>query len=103
MPDGMGSTEIIGGIAGESLRAYIRRIENIQEGIDNLNDDKSTVYKDAKSEGFEVVAIRAVVTKRRKMAKNPAKFEELEEITELYERYAGTGTLDATRAQGKDE
>lgn len=47
------------------LRAYVERVERVEADIKSLNDDKSGIYKEARGNGFDVKAIRAVVAKRK--------------------------------------
>lgn len=81
------------------LRSFVSRIERLDDEIADLNSDKSEVYKEAKGEGFDVPAMRELIAKRRKMAKDPAKFEEHREILEMYEAAMASGTRVATRAR----
>lgn len=80
------------------LRALVSRIERLDEEIDERNADKSEVYKEAKGEGFDLPVLRKLIANRRKMAKNPARFEEENEILQMYEAAMGSGTRIATRA-----
>lgn len=70
----------LGGNAKEQLRSYIERVERLEEEKKALADDIREVYAEAKSAGFDVKALRAIV--RRK--KNPQKAAELEAMVETY-------------------
>lgn len=77
-----------GGIDNETaakLRHVIGRVERIEDDIAGLNKDKSEVYKEAKSFGLDVKALKALVSKRRKMAMNADGFSEQEAVVEMYE------------------
>lgn len=77
-----------GGMDNETtakLRHIIGRVERIEEDIAGLNKDKSEVYQEAKSFGLDVKALKALVSKRRKMAKNADGFTEQEAVVEMYE------------------
>lgn len=77
-----------GGMDNETaakLRHIIGRVERIEEQVSGLNEDKSEVYQEAKSFGLEIKAVKALVAKRRKVAKDPSAFTELETVVELYE------------------
>jgi uncharacterized protein (UPF0335 family) len=47
------------------LRSFVERIERLEEEISTLNADKSEVYKEAKSTGFDVKVLRKVIAARR--------------------------------------
>lgn len=74
--------------AAGQLRAIVERIERIEADIAEMNADKSDIYKEAKSNGFDVKAIRAIVAERRK---DPAELQELDAIIDIY-RSALSGT-----------
>lgn len=52
-------------VAQDELKAFVRRIERVEDEINALNADKSEIYKEAKSSGFDVKQLRKVVQKRR--------------------------------------
>jgi uncharacterized protein (UPF0335 family) len=54
-----------GGVAGDQLRAFVERIERIEEDIKALNDDKKEVYAEAKGDGFDVKVLREVIRLRK--------------------------------------
>lgn len=77
-----------GGMDNETaakLRHIIGRVERIEEQVAGLNEDKSEVYQEARSFGLDVKALKALVSKRRKMAKNADGFTEHEAVIEMYE------------------
>ena len=47
------------------LRAFIERIERLEEEIKSINDDKSEVYKEARGSGFDVKTMRKVIAARK--------------------------------------
>jgi uncharacterized protein (UPF0335 family) len=49
-----------GGVAGDRLRAFVERIERLEEEIKQLSDDKKDVYAEAKGDGFDVKILRAL-------------------------------------------
>jgi uncharacterized protein (UPF0335 family) len=55
----------IGGVEGGRLRSIVERIEQIEEEIRSLNDDKKDVYAEAKGAGYDVKILREVVKLRR--------------------------------------
>lgn len=52
-------------IAVDQLRAFVECIERLEEEIASLNADKSDIYKEARSVGFDVKTLRKVVSKRK--------------------------------------
>lgn len=53
------------GVARDSLRAFVERLERLNEEINCLNDDKKDVYGEAKSMGFDVKVLKRVLAIRR--------------------------------------
>lgn len=85
-----------------SLKAYVDEIEALDEQIADLNADKSKAYKAAKSDGFDLPALRLVISERRKRAKDSAAYETLTGIAEAYRNELERGTDRAlTRARTK--
>lgn len=70
-----------GTIAGDELRLLIERIERIEEERKALADDKSDVFQEAKSRGFDTAAMKRVI-KLRKM--EPQTLQEAEAVLALY-------------------
>jgi uncharacterized protein (UPF0335 family) len=63
------------------LRAFIERIEKLEEEKKAISDDIKEVYGEAKGTGFDIKIIRAIV-KIRKMDRDQRR--EQEEILSLY-------------------
>lgn len=89
--------------AAAKLRHVIGRVERIDEQIAGLNMDKSEVYQEAKSFGLDVKALKALVSKRRKVSKDPAAFTELEAVVELYEMALESRSSRARTRETADE
>lgn len=49
----------------DHLRQFVERIERLEGEIAELNADKSEVYKEAKGSGFDVKALRKLISIRR--------------------------------------
>jgi uncharacterized protein (UPF0335 family) len=75
-----------GGVAGDQLKAFIERIERLQEEKTSIADDIADVYREAKAVGFDKRAMQAVVRLR---AMDKAERQELEAIVELYKQALG--------------
>lgn len=52
-------------VAADQLKAIVQRVERLEGEIADLNADKSEVYKEARANGFDVKAIKKVVSKRK--------------------------------------
>lgn len=51
--------------AKDHLKAFVERIERLEEEKKSLSDDIRDVYAEAKANGFDVKALRAVVRLRK--------------------------------------
>lgn len=83
-------------IDGSALRAFVQRIERLEEQIRDLNGDKSEVYKEAKASGYDVKIIRQVVALRRRELNE--RLEE-ESLLDLYMQAVGD---ERTRAHARE-
>jgi uncharacterized protein (UPF0335 family) len=81
-------------IAADQLRSFVERVERLEEEIKALQDDKSDIYKEAKSQGFDAKGLKAVVAYRRK---DPEEALNQQAIFETY--LDALGTVVATRAR----
>jgi uncharacterized protein (UPF0335 family) len=70
-----------GGVAGDQLRAFVERIERIEEDIKVLNEDKKEVYAEAKGEGFDVKILREVIKLRKQ---DQDELDEKQSLLEIY-------------------
>ena len=68
-------------IAAGELKAYIERIERLEEEKAALAGDIRDVYSEAKANGFDIKIMRKIVTLRRK---DHAERKEEEAIMDLY-------------------
>ena len=75
-----------GGIAADQLRAFIERIERIEEEKEVIGDDIKEVYSEAKGTGFDAKILRKVISLRKKQ---PHEREEEEAILDLYMQALG--------------
>ena len=76
----------VGGIAGERLRAFIERIERLEEERRTLAADIKEVYAEAKSNGFDAKTMRQIIRLRR-MDKDD--LDEQETLLDIYKRALG--------------
>ena len=63
------------------LRAFIERIEKLEEEIRALNDDKKDIYSECKGTGYDAKIVKKIVGIRRM---DRDKRREEEEILDLY-------------------
>jgi len=68
-------------VQGEELKAFIERIERLEEEKAALAGDLRDVYSEAKANGFDTKIMRKIVSLRRK---DHAERQEEEAIMELY-------------------
>lgn len=63
------------------LRSIVERVERLDEEIAGLNGDKKDIFAEAKANGFDVKALKAVLSIRRK---EPAERSEHNAMVSLY-------------------
>lgn len=68
-------------IAADRLRAFVQRIERLEEEKAALAADVREIFAEAKGDGFDVKVLRQVI-KRRKQDK--AEQQEMDALLELY-------------------
>ena len=68
-------------VAAGQLRAFIERIERLEEEKKTIADDIKEVYAEAKGTGFDTKAVRTIIRLRKK---DQAERQEEEAIIELY-------------------
>jgi len=73
-------------VAAGQLRAFIERIERLEEEKQTIADDIKDVYAEAKGTGFDVKALRAIVRLRKK---DQTERQEEEAILDLYKAALG--------------
>ncbi len=76
-------TTEVGGIAADRLRSLIERIERLEEEKKAISSDIRDIFAEAKSAGFDVKIMRAVI-KLRKM--NAADRDEQEFLLDTYKK-----------------
>jgi uncharacterized protein (UPF0335 family) len=69
-----------GGIAGNQLRAFVERIEHVEEEIKALNEDKKSIFDEAKNEGYDVKILKEVIRLRKQDKKERDEHESLLEV-----------------------
>lgn len=73
-------------VAADQLKSIIERVEHLEQEIKDLNSDKSEIYSEAKANGFDVPALKKIVSERRKSPSERAAFET---VLDLYRSALG--------------
>jgi uncharacterized protein (UPF0335 family) len=69
-----------GGVAGDQLRAFVERVEHIEEEIRSLTEDKKEIFAEAKGEGFDVKILKEVIRIRKQDHEERQEHESLLEV-----------------------
>ncbi len=72
--------------AKDQLKAIVERIERVGETIKEAQDDQKEIYSEAKANGYDLKALRAIVRMRKEDAN---KRSEHETIVETYKDALG--------------
>ena len=75
-----------GAIDGAQLKSFVERTESLEQEIAALNADKSEVYKEAKSAGYDPKYIRKIVALRKL---DPDELDEADELLKMYREALG--------------
>jgi uncharacterized protein (UPF0335 family) len=73
-------------VAAGQLRAFIERIERLEEEKQTIADDIKEVYAEMKGTGFDTKAVRTIVRLRKK---DQAERQEEEAMLDLYKAALG--------------
>ena len=73
-------------VAADELRAFIERIERLEEEKKTISDDVKDVYGEAKSRGYDVKVLRKIVSIRKQ---DQNERQEMDAILELYMQALG--------------
>jgi uncharacterized protein (UPF0335 family) len=73
-------------VAAGQLRAFIERIERLEEEKQTIADDIRHVFAEMKGTGFDTKAVRAIIRLRKK---DQAERQEEEAILDLYKAALG--------------
>lgn len=80
-------------VARDQLRAYVERAERMNEEKHAINEDLKEIYGEARSNGYDVKVLKAIISDR---AKDPSKKAEFDAVYDLYAE--ALGMVPATRA-----
>ena len=71
------------GLAGDRIRSFIERIEQIDSELLALNEGKKEVFAEAKNEGFDVKILKEIIKIRKQ---DQEQREEQETLMDVYMR-----------------
>jgi len=77
------------GVAQDQLKAFVERIERLEEEKKAIAEDIRDVYAEAKGNGFDIKALRKLIALRKKDLQER---KEEEAILELYMQALGMST-----------
>ena len=80
------------GIAGDRIRSFVERIEQLETELQDLNESKKEVFLEAKGEGFDVKILKEII-KLRKLDKEER--DEHETMLDVYLRAMETAEPEA--------
>jgi uncharacterized protein (UPF0335 family) len=83
---GIGGGDNASTVAGAQLRAFMERIERLEEDKRSIADDIKDVYAEAKGSGFDTKVMRRLIKERHQDA---AERQEFESILDLYRHALG--------------
>ena len=79
-------TETSQTVAAGQLRAFIERVERLEEVKKTISDDIKDVFAEMKGTGFDTKAVRAIIRLRKQ---DQAERQEAEAILDLYQAALG--------------
>jgi uncharacterized protein (UPF0335 family) len=75
------------GIAGERIRSFVARIEQLDTELQELNEQKKEVFAEAKGEGFDVKVLKEIIKLRKQ---DQDERDEHETLLDVYMRALDT-------------
>lgn len=73
--DNSGTEQVSTKSAKDQLKSIVERVERLEEEKKTISDDIRDVYAEAKGNGYDVKALRAIVRIRKQDANERAEFE----------------------------
>jgi len=77
----IGHNTNVGGIAAERLRAFVERIERLEDERKGIQDDIKNIFLEANGTGFDVKILREILKIRKQ---DEQERREKKELVELY-------------------
>ena len=75
------------GIAGDRIRSFVERIEQLDTELQEINEPKKEVFAEAKGEGFDVKVLKEVIRLRKQ---DKGERDEHETLLDVYMRAMDT-------------
>lgn len=80
------TTETADTVAAGQLRAFIERVERLEEDKKSVSEDIKEIYAEMKANGFDTKAVRSIIRLRKK---DQAEREGEEAMMDLYKAALG--------------
>src|SRR3954451_11046108 len=77
------------GIAGDRIRSFVARIEQLDTELQELNEQKEEVFAEAKGEGFDVKVLKEIIRLRKQ---DKGERDEHETLLDVYMRAMDTAS-----------
>ena len=77
-------------VENSRVKSFVERVERKNTEIKDANEDKSEIFKEAKSMGHDTKALKSVVRDR---AKDPQALSEEQELYDVYWSAVGGGLV----------
>ena len=71
------------GIAGDRIRSFVERIEQLDTELQELNEQKKEVFAEAKGEGYDVKILKEIIKLRKQ---DQEERDEHETLLDVYMR-----------------
>ncbi|WP_240539818.1 DUF2312 domain-containing protein [Salinarimonas soli] len=71
------------GIAGNRVRSFVERVEQLEQEIAELNEQKKEVFSEAKGEGYDVKILKEIIKLRKQ---DQEERDEHETLLDVYMR-----------------
>ncbi len=83
------------GLAGDRIRSFVERIEQLETELKELTEGKKEVFAEAKNEGFDVKILKEIIKLRKQ---DEEEREEQETLLDVYMRAMSEGEPTAQAA-----
>jgi uncharacterized protein (UPF0335 family) len=74
------------GIAGDRIRSFVERIEQVETELKELTEAKKEIFAEAKGEGFDVKVLKEIIKLRKQ---DQDERDEHESLLDVYMRAMG--------------
>src|SRR3954453_15180517 len=81
-----GTMSDVVGIAGDRIRSFVERIEQIETELKELTEAKKEIFSEAKGEGFDVKVLKEIIKLRKQ---DQEERDEHETLLDVYLRAMG--------------